>query len=129
DIVSILVAALIGLVLGGLGFFVYQKVQDEKKRDSAQREAQRILGRARSEANKIDRDAHRRAKDFEARARKNVEGEIQREKSKLTNTQNQLEKRNKELDELFKQREEDLEKEYQALKDREEKISVAEKRI
>lgn len=125
---EVLVAAIVGLLIGGVAVFLVKKVQDDAKKKSARLEAERIVNRAKSEAQKIDRDSKTRAKDFEARARKNAEVEIQKQKSKLKNTESQLERRTKEIEDQFKAKIEENERYLQGLKNREEKMAISEER-
>jgi ribonuclease Y len=126
---EIVIAAVVGLLLGGVGIFFVKKVQDDTKKKSAKVEADRIVNRAKSEAAKIDKDSKNRAKDFESRARKNVETDIQKQKSTLKNKESQLERKLKEIDDQLKQKLDENERFLQGLKSREEKIAIAESRI
>jgi ribonuclease Y len=80
---EVVVASVLGLLFGGVGIFFFKKFQDDAQKKSAKIEAERILNRAKSESAKIDKDSKNKAKDFETRARKNVEQEIQKQKSTL----------------------------------------------
>jgi len=126
---EIVVAVIAGLILGAAIAFAIKKLQDDAKKKSAKAEAEKIIGRAKSEAAKIDRDSKNRAKDFETRARKNVEVEIQKQKSQVKNKESQLERRLKEIDEQAKQKSDEMERSLQGFKSREEKIAIAEARI
>jgi ribonuclease Y len=126
---EVLIAIIGGLLVGAVAMFFVKKFQDEAQKKSARIEAEKIVSRAKSESAKIDRDSKAKAKDFEARARKNVEQDIQKQKSKLKNQETQLERRLKELDDLHKTKIEENERTNQGLKDREEKIQIAEQRI
>jgi ribonuclease Y len=126
---EIVIGALVGLLLGGIGVFFFKKMQDEAQKKTARMEADRIVNRAKAEAARIDKDSKNRAKDFETRARKNVEADVQKQKSKLKNQESQLERRLKEVDEQQKMKLEENDRFIQGLKDREEKIAIAETRI
>ena len=126
---EVVISVIVGLVLGGIGVFFVKKMQDEAQKKSARAEADRIINRAKSESAKIDKDSKNRAKDFEARARKNVEVDIQKQKSKLKNQESQLERRLKEIDDQLKQKLDENDRFIGTLKDREEKIAIAETRI
>jgi ribonucrease Y len=126
---EVVISVIAGLILGGIGVFVVKKMQDDAQKKSAKAEADRIINRAKSEASKIDKDSKNRAKDFESRARKNVEVDIQKQKSKLKNQESQLERRLKEIDDQLKQKLEENDRFVGTLKDREEKIAIAEHRI
>ncbi|MBX2993825.1 MAG: ribonuclease Y [Bdellovibrionaceae bacterium] len=120
---------LVAFVIGGIAVFVVKKVQDESTKKSAKAEADKIVNRAKSEAAKIDKDAKNKAKDFESRARKNVETDIQKQKNQLKSKEGQLERRLKEIEDQQKQKLEENDRFLQTLKDREEKIGIAETRV
>lgn len=126
---EIVIAAVVGLLLGGIGLFVIKNIQDESKKKTARMEAERIVNRAKSEAAKIKKDSETRSKDFEARARKNVETDIHKQKNQLKNKESQLERRLKEIDDQFKAKMEENERYLNTLKDREEKVAISENRI
>lgn len=126
---ELIISSVVGLIIGGVVVFIVKRLQDESKKKSARIEAERILSRARNEAARIEKESKNRSKDFEARARKNVEGEIQKQKSKLKNQEGQLERRLKEIDDQAKQKFDEQDRISQTLKDREEKIGIAEKKI
>ena len=126
---EIAIAAIVGLMLGAVIVFVIKRLQDNNKKKSARIEAERIVNRANSEAAKLKKDSETRSKDFEARARKNVEADIHKQKSTLKNKESQLERRLKEIDDQFKAKMEENDRYLNSLKDREEKIAISENRI
>lgn len=123
------VCLLAGLVLGMLGFILYQRMLDEKSRNSAQKEAERIINRSKSQAAKIERDAKNKAKDFETRARKNVEGDIKKEKQKLQTAENQLKEKEKRLDKDFQRKEDQLKAKLKEAEERVQSLSTSEERL
>ncbi len=126
---EIIIASLVGLVIGGVSVFAVKKIQDENRKKSARQEAEKIISKAKSEAAKIKKDSENRSKDFESRARKNVEAEIHKQKSQLKNKESQFERRLKEIEDQGNKRQEENEKYLSSLKHREEKINIGEKRI
>ncbi|WP_413569843.1 ribonuclease Y [Bdellovibrio sp. HCB117] len=126
---ELVITAIVALLLGGAIVFIIKRVQDENKKKSARVEAERIVNKAKSEAAKIKKDSETKAKDFEARARKNVEADIHKQKSTLKNKESQLDRRLKEIDDQFKSKMEENERYLNTLKDREEKIAISENRI
>lgn len=124
-----LLTAVAGLVLGAIGMMFYKKTVDEKTQKSAEQEAERILSKARSEAQKIDRDSKNRARDFEARARKNAENDIQKQKQKLLQEEKALVDKESKLEKEFQNKETDLETRLQEIAARDEKVKISEKRI
>lgn len=126
---EIAITAIIALILGGAVVFMIKKIQDENSKKSARVEAERIINKAKSESAKLKKDSETKAKDFESRARKNVEADIHKQKSTLKNKEAQLERRLKEIEDQFKQKMEENERYLNTLKDREEKIAISENRI
>lgn len=126
---EMLIAAVIGLVLGAAGVFVLKRIQDVNSKKSAKAEADRIINRAKSEAAKLKKDSENRSKDFETRARKNVEQDIHKQKTQLKNKESQLERRLKEIDDQLKSKMEENDRHLNQLRDREEKIAITENRL
>lgn len=126
---DIALASLLGLILGGVIVFFVKKAQDDATKKSARAESDRIINKAKAEAQKIDRDSKNKAKDFETRARKNVEADIQKQKSTLKNKEGQLERRLKEIEEGHKQKMDEAEKHLAQVRSKEEKINQTENRI
>ncbi|KYG62760.1 ribonuclease Y [Bdellovibrio bacteriovorus] len=126
---ELVITAIVALLLGGAIVFIIKRVQDENKKKSARVEADRIVNKAKSEAAKIKKDSETKAKDFESRARKNVEADIHKQKSTLKNKESQLDRRLKEIEDQFKSKMEENERYLNTLKDREEKIAISENRI
>lgn len=124
-----IVYVLVGLLVGAGFVFAFKRIQDQNTKKSAKEEADRILNKAKSESLKIKKDSELKAKDFETKARKNVETEINKQKSQLKNKESQLERRLKEIDDQFKHRQDENDKFMNQLKDREEKIVISENRL
>ncbi len=124
-----LVFVLVGFLVGAFVVFAFKRIQDQNTKKSAKDEADRILNKAKSESMKLKKDSEMKAKDFETKARKNVEGEINKQKSQLKNKEGQLERRLKEVDDQFKHRNDENDKFMNQLKDREEKIVITESRL
>ena len=123
------IAAVLGLIIGAIGIFFFKKIQDESTKKSAKLEAEKIIARAKSEAARVKKDSESKAKDFEVRARKNVEQDIQKQKNQAKQKEQQLERRLKELDEEEKKKNDENQRILNLLKDREEKIQVSEVRL
>jgi len=126
---EIVIASILGLVIGGVLVFVIKRIQDESQKKSARAEADRIVNKAKSESAKIKKDSETKAKDFEARARKNVEADIHKQRTQMKNKESQLERRLKEIDDQFKVKMEENDRFVGQLKDREEKVAITENRI
>ena len=98
DLILSVVLALVGLCVGAIGTLFYKKSQDEKTKKGAAEEAEKIVSKARSEAQRIDRESKQRAKDFEARAKSNTDKEIQKQRQKLTQEEKALVDKESKLD-------------------------------
>lgn len=125
----IVISGLIGLIIGAAIVFIIRKIQDDNNKKMARSEADRIIGRARNEAIKIEKESKAKAKDFEVKFKKNVEIEIQKQRNKLKQQETQYEKRTKELEDEFKQKNEEQDKFVNSLKEKEARVSLTESRL
>ena len=94
---------LIGLVLA----FIIKALLDKKSLKSAEREAERVIQRAKSKSSRIDKESKDKARQFEKRARKNAEEEIKKEKQKA-----------KDLERAYTQKLENLKRKEDSLADK-----------
>ncbi len=125
----LIVFAVLGVLIGAVGMLFYRRAMDAKTHRSAQVEADRIMSKARSEAARIEKDSKARAKDFETKARKNVEGDIQKQKQKLKQDEQQIIDREGKLVKEFQQKEVELEQKLQEVVARDDRAKIAEKRL
>ncbi|MCB0414544.1 MAG: ribonuclease Y [Bdellovibrionales bacterium] len=128
-LVALLVSLIFGIALGLVVLFAYNRLQGNKKKGEAEKEVERILHRAKSQAAKIDRDSKNKAKDFESRARRNVESDIRKQKQKLQNTESQLKEKQARLEKEYAEKEEKLKHEFEEISERNERVKIAESRI
>lgn len=126
---EIAISSILGLLIGAVVVFFFKKIQDESTKKSAKNEAEKIIARSKSEAARVKKDSELKAKDFEVRARKNVEQDVQKQKTQLKQKEQQLERRLKELDEEAQKKTEDNQRILNQLKDREIKVEVSESRL
>ena len=129
EVVLTIVALVEGLAFGAVAMLLYRNAMDEKTKKSAADEAERIVQKARSEASRIDRDAKTRAKDFEARARKTAETDIQKQKEKLSKEEKSLVEREQRLEKEAQTKEQELQARLQEISGRDEKVKIAEKKL
>jgi ribonucrease Y len=127
--VTVLVAALVGIAVGVIGFFAYARTVGRKAMESAEKEAEKIIQRAKGQVSKIERDAQNRAKDFEQRARKNAENDIRKEKQKIQQTEQTLKDKETRLDKDIKRKEETLAGRTRDLDDQTQRLDVSETRM
>lgn len=124
-----IVGLLGGISVGAAGLYALLKLTGQKTLLSAEKEADKIIQRAKGQVAKIERDATQRAKDFETRARKNVEVDIRKEKQKIQQIENQLKEREQKLDRENRRREEQLNQKSRELDETTERLQVSEKRL
>jgi ribonuclease Y len=129
EFIFILGGALVGLIGGGASVVAYRRLQDERKLKNASVEAEKILHRAKSEASRIDRDSRQKAKDFEIRARKNAESDIQKQKQKLAAQEQNYRDKEKKLEQEQQLALQRAESKLAAAAGVEEKVRIAEKRL
>lgn len=128
DITSV-VALLGGISVGAFGLYSILKLTGQKQMLSAEKEADKIIQRAKGQVAKIERDATQRAKDFEVRARKNVEVEIRKEKQRIATTEQQIKEREAKIERDAKRKEDQLNSKTRELDEQAERMNVAEKRL
>ena len=128
-IITLLLSFALGIIAGLLILFVYRKLLDDKKKNTAQKEIDRIINRSKSKALKIERDSKKKVADFETRTRRNVEQEIQRQKQQLQNNQKQLQEKEKRLEREHQRRTEKVQHKMNDLEERNDHIQMIEKRI
>jgi len=126
---ELVIAAIVGLVFGTFAMFAFKRIQEQNTKRTAQSEAQKIIQKAHSESVKIKKDSELKSKDFELKARRAAETEVNKQKATLKNKETQLERRLKEVEDQHKQRNDDNDKLSLQLKDRAEKIAISENRL
>lgn len=120
---------LVGILVGAFVVFAYKRIQDQNTRKSAHSEAEKIINKAKSESLKLKKDSETKAKDFELKARKTIETEINKQKVTLKNKETQLERRLKEIEDQNKSKQDENDRFANQLKDREEKTTISESRL
>jgi ribonuclease Y len=128
DLTSV-VSLAAGLAIGAFGLYAILKLTGQKTLLSADKEAEKIIQRAKGQVAKIEKDAAQRAKDFEIRARKNVEVELKKEKQKILQIETSLKEKENKLDRETKRREEQLNTKSRELDESAERQAVSEKRL
>jgi len=119
------VAAILGLILGGIGFYVgrsIERARRERERAAAQDDASRILERAREEAESIRKEAALQGKEEAYEARQDWEEEESRRREELQKAEQRLDERSDALDrqlENLNEREARLEERSRSLEERE----------
>lgn len=126
---SAIIAIVAGFFLGAFGLYAILKLTGQKTLLSAEKEAEKIIQRAKGQVAKIEKDATQRAKDFEGRARKNVEVELRKEKQKIQQTESQLKEREAKLEREVKRREDQLNQKSREMDENSERIANTEKRL
>lgn len=124
------IAALVGGILAGAaGLYFILKLSGQKTLLTAEKEAEKIINRAKSQVVKIEKDAQQRAKDFEARSRRNVENEMRKEKQKIQQTEVQLKEKETRLDKDMRRKDDQLNVRSRELDEQTERLQIAENRI
>ncbi len=129
EVTLTIVALVAGLAVGAVAMLLYRNAMDERSKKSAAAEVEKMVSRARQEAGKIDRDSKNRAKDFEARARKAAENDIQKQKEKLQREEKSLVEREQRLEKEQQQKEQELQARMGEIAARDEKLKIAEKKL
>lgn len=127
--ITAIVSLMGGISVGAFGLYSILKFTGQKTMLSAEKEAEKIIQRAKSQVAKIERDANQRAKDFEVRARKNVEVEIRKEKQRIQQTEAQLKEREAKIEREARRKEDQLNSKARELDEQAERMNVSEKRL
>jgi ribonuclease Y len=128
-VLNLILSVVAGIGIGALGFLLYRRMLDEKVRNAAEKEAERILSRAKGQVVKIERDAETRAKDFESRARKNLEADIRKEKQKIQNTEMVLKDKEQRLEKDYRRKEEQMANKLRDLEEQSQRLNITEGRL
>ena len=119
----------LGFVLGFGVYFFYRGLLDRSIKGQAQKKAQNLLSKAKSQAIETAKSAERRAKDFEKKARKNLHQELRKEKEQLQVKEDQLKNRQKQMSRDQRKKMERVEQLELDIKKREESIQVRQGRL
>lgn len=106
DVVAVIVAVVVGLVIGGAGVWLYANSQNNKKRLEAEDDARRVIDQSNSRAREIEDQARNQAIEIEREANKMVERrrrDIEREDDRLQKRRDDLDKRIERLDQREQQ--------------------------
>lgn len=110
---------LLGFSVSFIVSALYTFISGERKKSSAQKEADRIIQRAKSQSTKMERESRNKIKDYEQKIRQGVEGQIKFEKKKLKEALLDAEKNKEKLERSFKQKERNLEDQVRSLENQE----------
>lgn len=108
-------AVVVGLAIGVLVALVVKAMLDSKVKRTAEREAQRIIQKAKAKASKIEKESKDKAHHFEKKIKRNAEDGIKKEKDKV-----------KDLEKSYNQKLQKIQSKEQSLQDR---TNTEEKRI
>ncbi len=122
QIVSLMVAVLIGLI-AGLVFIFISHTKLKSKKNEIEKERERIIEEAHREAERIIKESHLEAKDIVYQTKADVEKELRERRAEL----NHLDKRLRQKDEILERKFEQLEKREQELAKREKDYAIKER--
>jgi ribonuclease Y len=129
DLLMSAVFAVVGILVGAAGLTAFNNMKRKKQVRFAKSEAEQILQKAQQEAARLDRDSKNRAKDFETKARKNVEQDIQRQKTTLAQQEKTWKDKERNLDQTYQTKNRQLETRLGELKEKDEKLRILEGKI
>ncbi len=120
-----IIAGVIGVILGAIGFFGFKKIKDEQKKNFAKSEAERILNKAKNDARMMEQ----RAKEHEVKVKKGAENEILKHKQNLAKAEKSYIEKESQLQQRFKEKEVVIERRQRELQSQNEKIQIAEQKV
>lgn len=97
-------SVLAGIGVGVLAFYAYRKTLDVRTRRGAQRDAERIVNRARSRAAQMEREAGRKLKSMEDQASRKLEHSSRRQKKQLQQMTHELQNKQSHMEDEHKQK-------------------------
>ncbi len=116
----------LGVLFCAVMFFFYDRIQSKKRSRKVRKEFNRVIDKARSQALRIEKNAEKKAKDFDRRIRRNIEQEAQAERQKVKNLQTNLKEKEIRLEKNYKRKEQELEQKHEALSERQQKAKQTE---
>ena len=125
----ILILIVLGFSSGAFLVSLMDRLRKKRKAASIKNQVRQTMAKARSEAVRTQKNARIQARNFEARARKNVEEEIQRKKNKLNNMEKQLRQQIKITEIESKNKQEELEESFTKLQEQEEQLNQRENHL
>ena len=124
-----LIIFILGLLTGSLFFLIYSRLTLLKREQNLKKSTNLILNRAKSQANKIERQGKQKTKEWEEQAQKKLEKEISREREKIKNKEQQLKRQEEKLNIEMKSRKDDFNKMGAELKKEQEVIENSQKQL
>ena len=126
SLIWILFSIILGFLGGAFVVSFIDRLQKRKRGTSIKNQVRQIIAKARSEAVHIQKKARVHARDFEIRARKNVEREIQRKKNKLNSIEKSLRQQTTTLEIEAKSKQEEFDETFEKLQEQEEQLNLRE---
>ncbi|MBC6415188.1 MAG: ribonuclease Y [Bdellovibrionales bacterium] len=120
---------IIGLLTGALFFLIHSRLNLNRREQNLKKETNLILNRAKSQANKIERQAKQKAKEKEFEFKKNLDKQIKSEREKLKNKEQQLKKQEENLNITNQLKENDLKKLESEIKSEKEILEISQKQL
>ena len=132
---ELLLAIFTGGLVGSGSFVIYQLVSSRQRKKKLDRELNRIVNKARSEASRIKKSAEIQTKDMELKSQKKIEKEyleekrkIQSESEKLQLIQNKQENEYDKKIEILEEQQKELEQQKKNLEERQTQLQALEEK-
>jgi ribonuclease Y len=124
-----IIATIVAFVVGAGVIAAYRYIVDNKKKRSAQAEANRIMNKARSDVARLEKEAADKARDLENRMRKNLEAETRKAKDSARALEMKMEERLKQVETDNRRKQEEFDRNNSEIKQRAEKLKAHESRL
>lgn len=118
-----------GLLVGVFGSAFFVNLGNKKKKNKAEKEADRIVSRAKKDASKITRDFESKAKDAGEKIKRKAEDEIKNRKRELDKIEQSFKDKESNLKRDMQSKKDKLVQDERAVSDREEKLKIAQKQV
>lgn len=118
-----------GSLVGVFGSAFFVKLGNKKKKNKAEKEAERILSRAKKDAKRLSKEAESKAKEVGEKVKRKAEEDIKRQKKELEKVEQRYRDKEQNLKKEMQSAKDKLSNEEREIADREEKLKIAQKQV
>lgn len=129
DSLWVLASAFSGFVMGSLVFIFYLRISQGRRKKNIKKETNFIINQAKSQAMRIEKNAHSKARDMERKLKSKWEMVVRKEQKQAEDTKYQAEKRKARLEREFRRKKEELETQIRDTEREKEKAKIMEQQL
>ncbi len=129
DLLWSLASVLSGVILGVFIVFLYLLIFRARRKKYIKKEVNFVINQAKSQAMRIEKNAHFKARDMERRMRNKVEAEVRKEKKQAEDIKYQMEKNKIRLERDLRRKTEELESRIQDMGRQKDRSKIMEQQL